>query len=648
MKNGFARIAACVPVTRPCQCEENARRIADSAAAAANARADVVVFPELAIPGCTAADFYLHAGLLAQAEKALELLLKSTAELAPLLAVGLPVVLEGRLFNCAVLMQRGRILGVVPKTYLPGYAEFYEPRWFEPSFRATAATVRLAGQEVPFGTDLLFEDAVRGLVVGVEICEDLWVPIPPSSYQALAGAHLVLNLSASNELVGKAAYRRSLVLARSASCILGYAYASAGPGESTTDVVFSGHAMIAENGVLVEESPLFRPEGGMTLADIDIARIVRERMRNKSFFDGGSGGSAPSAAPFRRVGFEAVGGPEQPWDLLRTVDPLPFVPASETEAAARSREIVAIQTAGLAQRLSAASARKAVVAVSGGLDSALALLIGALACDRLGLPRSALVGITMPGPGTTGRTRGNSEALVKALGAEFRTIPIDKAVEVHLRDIGQPVGLHDTTFENAQARERCQIAMDVANREGGLMIGTGDLSELAIGFTTYGGDHMSMYAVNVGVPKTLVRSIVRTLAEDLPDCRTVLLDILATPVSPELLPPGEDGGIAQRTEEIVGPYELHDFFLYHFVRFGETPQRVLFLAEKAFSGRYSRKELKRVLSVFLSRFFHSQFKRSCIPDGPKIGSVALSPRGDLRMPSDASPEAFLKDLEDLP
>jgi NAD+ synthase (glutamine-hydrolysing) len=648
MKNGFARVAACVPVTRPCQCDANAARIVVEAQRAADALADVAVFPELCITGCTAADFYLHTGLQTQAEAALADLAKATSGLPTLLALGLPVVLEGRLFNCAVLLQRGRILGVVPKTYLPGYAEFYEPRWFEPAYRAPSDTVRLAGQTAPFGTDLLFEDAVKGLVVGVEICEDLWVPIPPSSYQALAGAHLVLNLSASNELVGKASYRRSLVLSRSASCILGYAYASAGPGESTTDVVFSGHAMVAENGVLLTESPLFRPEGGTMLADLDVARILRERMRNRSFFDGGSPHGSPLVPNYRRVAFEANGGPARPEDLMRFVDPSPFVPASEPEAFARSREIVAIQAAGLAQRLSAAKARKAIVAVSGGLDSALALLVAAKACDRLGLPRTATIGITMPGPGTTGRTRGNSELLVRALGADFRTIPIGDAIDVHLRDIGQPVGLHDTTYENAQARERCQIAMDVANREGGLMVGTGDLSELAIGFTTYGGDHMSMYAVNTGVPKTLVRSLVRTLAEDMPECRDVLLDILATPVSPELLPPDEDGGILQRTEEIVGPYELHDFFLYHFVRFGETPQRVLFLAEKAFAGRYAKKELKRVLAVFLQRFFQSQFKRSCIPDGPKVGSVALSPRGDLRMPSDASPEAFLKDLEDAP
>ncbi len=649
MRNGFARVAACVPVTRPCQCEENVRRIAALAAEAADAGADVAVFPELAIPGCTAADFYLHSALLQQASRALVRLLEATRGLTTLLAVGTALEAEGRLYNAAVLMQRGAVLGVVPKTYLPGYAEFYEPRWFEPAFRAAAKTVRLpGGKEVPFGSDLLFEDAERGLVVGAEICEDLWVPIPPSSYQALAGAHLVVNLSASNELVGKAAYRRSLVLSRSASCILGYVYASAGPGESTTDVVFSGHAMVAENGVLLAESPLFRPEGGITISDIDVDRLRRERLRNRSFFDANGWRTDTSEGSFRRVPFAAEGGPATPADLRRAVDPSPFVPASESEAASRSREILAIQAAGLAQRLSAAHARKAVVAVSGGLDSALALCVSALALDRIGLPRDALVAITMPGPGTTGRTRGNSEALAAALGCDFRVIPIADAIGVHLRDIGQPDGVHDTTYENAQARERCQIAMDVANREGGLMVGTGDLSELAIGFTTYGGDHMSMYSVNCGVPKTLVRSLVRTLADDLPGCGTVLRDILATPVSPELLPPEEDGTIAQRTEEIVGPYELHDFFLYHFVRFGETPRRVLFLAEKAFAGRFPRAELKRVLAVFLKRFFASQFKRSCIPDGPKVGSVALSPRGDLRMPSDASPEAFLKDLEDAP
>jgi len=648
MKNGFVRVAACVPVTRPCECDGNARRIATAAQEAADARVDVAVFPELCVTGCTAADFYLHTGLQGQAEKALADLAKSTAGLAPLLAVGMPVVVDGRLFNCSVLLQKGRVLGVVPKTHLPGYAEFYEPRWFEPAFRAHAGSVRLAGQEAPFGTDLLFEDAAKGLLVGVEICEDLWVPIPPSTRQALAGAHLSINLSASNELVGKASYRRSLVKAHSAACILGYVYASAGPGESTTDVVYSGHALIAENGVLLEESPLFRPDGGMTVADVDVVRIERERLRNKSFFDAADCLPGAVRTSFRRVAFVADGGPSAPLDLLRAVDPSPFVPASEIEACARSREIVAIQAAGLAQRLSAAKAQKAVVAVSGGLDSALALLIGALALDRLGRPRSALVALTMPGPGTTVRTRGNSEALSLALGADFREIPIADAIAVHLRDIGQSDGVHDTTYENAQARERCQIAMDVANREYGLMVGTGDLSELAIGFTTYGGDHMSMYAVNTGVPKTLVRSLVRNLAEDMPGCRHVLLDVLATPVSPELLPPDEDGGISQRTEEIVGPYELHDFFLYHFVRFGETPRRVLFLAEKAFAGRYAKKELRRVLAVFLQRFFQSQFKRSCIPDGPKVGSVALSPRGDLRMPSDASPEAFLKDLEDAP
>lgn len=633
MKDGYIRAAAVSPTVAVADCAANAREVCRLADKAEKEQAALAVFPELCLTGYTCGDLFLHQTLLDAAEAALSELLAHSRGLDAVLVAGLPVR-RGKLYNCAAVVHRGRLLGVVPKTYLPNYAEFYEQRHFT-SGAGTTGSVTLAGQEAPFGTDLLFRaENVPGFTLGVEICEDLWVPIPPSCRLALAGATVIANLSASTQVAGKTPYLQSLAGTQSGRCICGYVYAGCGAGESSTDLVFSGQLLAAENGRILAK----RQGGpGLLLADLDMQLLDEERRRTTSFAAESDGGMRVVPLRLTPVRYTA---------LHRVVERHPFVPPEGQLYRERCKEVLDIQTAGLAQRLAHTGAKTAVVAVSGGLDSTLALLVAHRAIQAAGLA-CTITAITMPGPGTTGRTRGNAGSLCQSLGAELREIPISGAVKDHLADIGHG-GATDTAYENAQARERMQIAMDVANMESGIVVGTGDMSELALGFTTYNGDHMSMYGVNAGVPKTLVRHLIRHVADENAEntlLHDTLYDILDTPVSPELLP-AKDGGIVQKTEQILGPYELHDFFLYYFLRFGFAPSKILRLAKIAFDTVYTDKEIKARLREFLRRFFGAQFKRSCLPDGPKIGSVALSPRGDWRMPSDASLRAWTQELDE--
>lgn len=636
-------MAAAVPEVKVADCAFNAGRIAGLMERAEEAGVQLVCFPELSLTGYTCGDLFHQQVLLAKAAEELGKLLERTASLRLVALVGLPLVTGTQVFNAAVAIQQGRILGVVPKNYLPNYSEFYEKRWFAPASEALSGTVELCGNLVPFGTDLLFSSAGGEVTFGIEICEDLWTPVPPSSLLAMQGAQLLFNLSASNEAIGKHDYVLSLVKQQSARCVAGYVYASAGFGESTTDVVFAGNALIAENGTLLAASERFSLEEQLVISEIDIHRLDADRRRITSFaeYNRTSGGKE-----YRRIKFSL---PDVPAVLSRPVYPYPFVP-SEKEMNARCEEIFAIQTSGLAKRMVHTHTKHLVVGISGGLDSTLALLVCARTCDRLGIPRSSIIGITMPGFGTTGRTYANALALMRSLGVTVREIPIREACELHFRDIGHSTEVHDVTYENAQARERTQILMDVANQVNGLVVGTGDLSELALGWATYNGDQMSMYGVNAGIPKTLVRYLVKWVADTQVDKASAdtLRDILETPVSPELLPAAGDGTIAQKTEDIVGPYELHDFFLYYMIRFGFGPAKIFYLAQQAFAGLYSAETIKKWLVIFMRRFFAQQFKRSCMPDGPKVGSINLSPRGDWRMPSDAAATAWLEEAEGLP
>lgn len=640
MKYGYVKVAAAVPGVEVGQCARNAERMAALAVQAAGAGAAVVAFPELSVTGYTCGDLFGQRLLVEEADRAMRALVERTAEMPVVCVAGMPLAAGNRLYNAAVVWGGGRVYGAVPKRYLPNYAEFYEARWFAPGAEADAAEAIVAGQRVPFGTDLLFEG--RGLTFGVEVCEDLWVPVPPSSMQALAGAQLCVNLSASDEMAGKHDYLRGLVVQQSARTVSAYLYCSAGEGESSTDLVFAGCGMVAENGVRIAESERFAPGEQLVLAEVDIERLEGIRRRTTTFRCDG-----PLPA-LRRVAVEL-----RPDDgaepVLRRFDPWPFVPQDEARMNERCTEIFNIQVAGLAQRLRHARARTAVIGISGGLDSTLALLVAARAFDRLGWPRERIVGVTMPGFGTTDRTYTNAMNLMGALGVTVREVSIRAACEQHFADIGLDAADRGVTYENAQARERTQILMDIANQTGGLVIGTGDLSELALGWATYNGDHMSMYGVNAGVPKTLVRHLVRWVAESGGDgaAREWLLDIVATPISPELLPPDEAGQIAQRTEDLVGPYELHDFFLYHFLRFGTRPAKLHWMACQAFDGTYDAAVVRKWLIVFLRRFFAQQFKRSALPDGPKVGSVSLSPRGDWRMPSDAVADLWIAEAEGL-
>lgn len=624
-------------------CAFNAGKVAGLMERAEEAGVQLVCFPELALTGYTCGDLFHQQVLLAKVAEELEKLLERTASLRLVALIGMPVVAGTQVFNAAVAIQQGRVLGVVPKTYLPNYSEFYEKRWFVPASEALSGAVELGGSPVPFGTDLLFSSAGGEVTFGIEICEDLWTPVPPSSLLAMQGAQLLFNLSASNEAIGKHDYLLSLVRQQSARCVAGYVYASAGFGESTTDVVFAGNGLIAENGTLLVAAGRFSLEEQLLISEIDIHRLDADRRRITSFaeYNRLNGGKE-----YRRIKFSL---PDAPAVLSRPVHPYPFVPP-EIEMDARCEEIFAIQTSGLAKRMVHTHCKHLVIGISGGLDSTLALLVCARTCDRLGIPRSSIVGITMPGFGTTGRTYANALALMRSLGVTVREIPIREACELHFRDIGHAPEVHDVTYENAQARERTQILMDVANQVNGLVVGTGDLSELALGWATYNGDQMSMYGVNAGIPKTLVRYLVKWVADTQVDRASAdtLRDILDTPVSPELLPAAGDGTIAQKTEDLVGPYELHDFFLYYMIRFGFGPAKIFYLAQQAFAGRYSGETIRKWLVIFMARFFAQQFKRSCMPDGPKVGSINLSPRGDWRMPSDAAATAWLEEAERLP
>lgn len=638
-KYGFVKVGAAIPHVRVADCAWNAARIVALAQQAAQRGVEIVAFPELSLTGYTCGDLFLQSTLLDAAEEALAHVLKGTRKLPLALLVGLPVRHGSELYNCAAVLAQGRLMGLVPKSYIPNYTEFYEARWFAPGAGIASDTVCLAGQEADFGTDLTF--AVNGAEFGVEICEDLWVATPPSAQLTLAGAKILFNLSASPEAAGKYDYVRSLVAQQSARTLAAYVYCSAGAGESSTDLVFAGNGLIAENGTILREAERFAAGEQLIVADVDIERLATERRRTTTFR------TADATAETTVVEME-IGESLRPEVPDRPIDPHPFVPAQDDRRAERCEEILSIQACGMAQRLAHTGCRTAVIGISGGLDSTLALLVAVRTFDRLGLDRSGIVGITMPGFGTTDRTHRNAVELMRELGVTSREIPIRKACEQHFADIGLDPADRSVTYENSQARERTQILMDVANMLGGLVIGTGDLSELALGWATYNGDQMSMYGVNASVPKTLVRHLVRSEAERLGGrAGSILLDICDTPVSPELLPADEAGDIAQRTEDLVGPYELHDFFLYHFVRSGFGPAKILYLAGQAFRNRYDQATILHWLRTFVRRFFSQQFKRSAMPDGPKVGSVSLSPRGDWRMPSDASAAAWLAELDEL-
>lgn len=643
MKFGFVKVAAAIPAVKVADCRFNAQQTEAQIVVADGRGAQVVIFPELNLTGYSCGDLFGQQILLEQAELALMQVMNDTRQLDIISIVGMPVMANSTLLNCAVVFQKGKILGVVPKTYLPNYKEFYEHRWFASAeAHPDTLTVRLCGQTVSVSANLLFD--TPDMCFGIEICEDVWAPIPPSSELALKGAEVIFNMSADTENISKHQYLRSLLAQQSARCLAGYVFASSGFGESTTDVVFAGNAMIYENGTLLAEADRFSFDEQLVMSEIDIEHLRAERLGNTTF---AASVQKYGQSPALHVTTEQVQG--RGLALTRPVEAHPFIPSGGQRLDERCEEIFSIQVAGLAKRLVHTGCRTVVVGISGGLDSTLALLVCVKAFDKLGLPRKGVVGITMPGFGTTDRTYGNALSLMGSLQVTCREISIKDACIQHFQDIGQDMSLHDVTYENGQARERTQILMDYANKVGGLVIGTGDLSELALGWATYNGDHMSMYGVNVSIPKTLVRYLVNWVAQTGVDMlsRNTLLDIIDTPISPELIPADESGNIRQKTEDLVGPYELHDFFLYHFLRFGSRPAKIFYLAEIAFKGVYDSTTIKKWLTIFFRRFFSQQFKRSCLPDGPKVGSVSLSPRGDWRMPSDASAALWLKECEEL-
>ncbi len=638
MKHGFIRTAALTPKIQVADTRANGEETIRLAKEAANQGAKVLVFPELGITGYTCSDLFLQELLLKAAREELFHIAKETAALDAILFVGLPWEKDGKLYNVAAALSHGKLLGMVPKLNMPNYGEFYERRHFTPG-NAEVEDIWIAEAEdyIPFGRNLLFTcEELPGLCIAAEICEDVWVPNPPSIGHALAGATVIVNCSASDETTGKNLYRESLISGQSARLVCGYIYANAGEGESSQDLVFGGHNIIAENGTILAESERFTNE--TIYAELDIARLVGERRRMTTF-------RTDTSRSYIEVGFHLK---KEETKLSRFVDPAPFVPGSDSDRQRRCEEIFAIQYMGLKKRLEHTHCRTAVVGISGGLDSTLALLVTVKAFDSLKLPRSGILGVTMPCFGTTDRTYRNACEMVEKLGATLKEVDIREAVSIHFRDIGHEPTVQDVTYENSQARERTQVLMNLANQAGGMVIGTGDMSELALGWATYNGDHMSMYGVNAGVPKTLVRHLVRYYADTCGEEKlsAVLQDVLDTPVSPELLPP-KDGEIAQKTEDLVGPYELHDFYLYYILRFGFEPEKIYRLAGKAFEGVYDRETILKWLKTFYRRFFAQQFKRSCLPDGPKVGSVAVSPRGDLRMPSDACARLWLEQLETL-
>lgn len=642
MNYGFVKVAAAVPHVQVADCFYNIDKIEDLMREASEKGVQIIAFPELSVTAYTCLDLFAQQTLVNGAEAALIQLINNTADLDILTIVGVPLRTENRLINAAVVFQKGVIRGVVPKTYLPNYKEFQEQRWFTSATELRESTISIGKEEYPLGSRLLFRSG--RLSVGIEICEDLWVPVPPSSLLAMEGANIIFNLSASNELIGKHAYLRSLICQQSARCMAGYVYASSGFGESSTDLVFAGNGIIAENGNLLAESPRFTMEEQLVISEIDIETLQNDRQVNTSFMYGASGLLKEKA---QAVDFQLR--TPNGFSLTRPVDPHPFTPSGDA-LKERCEEIFHIQVAGLAKRLVHTHAQTAVVGISGGLDSTLALLVTVMTFDALKMPREQIIGLTMPGFGTTDRTYTNACDLIRSLGVTLKEISIKEACLQHFHDIGHDPSVHDVTYENSQARERTQLLMDIANRKNGLVIGTGDLSELALGWATYNGDHMSMYGVNGSIPKTLVKYLVEWVANHKVDdaSRLTLLDIVDTPISPELIPADENGNIKQKTEDLVGPYELHDFFLYHFLRFGSHPSKIFFLAQNAFAGIYDKATIKKWLYTFFRRFFQQQFKRSCLPDGPKVGSVSLSPRGDWRMPSDAMSQLWLEEIENIP
>lgn len=638
---GFIKIAAAVPTVRIADCQYNIEQMFILTDEAVQKGADIVAFPELSLTGYTCGDLFGQKLLLENAVKALQSLVQKTAHLPILCIAGIPLTIHNRLYNTAVVFGSGKIYGIIPKSYLPNYNEFYEMRWFVSGSDCPIQEIDFGGEIIPFGTNLLFEN--KSVCFGIEICEDLWVPIPPSSEQALHGATLLINISASNEMAGKHDYLRSLISQQSARTMSAYLYVSAGFGESTTDLVFAGNGIIAENGIILKESERFSFKPQLTLCDVDIERMDALRRKENTFTKNGK-----EEKTFRKIAIPTFCSTENK-TFDRKISAYPFIPSNEKSMDERCNEIFNIQINGLAQRMLHTHSKTAVIGISGGLDSTLALLVCVKTFDKLNIPRQQILGITMPGFGTTDRTYQNALNLMAALGISTQEISIVPACLQHFKDIGLDPDDRGAAYENTQARERTQILMDVANRTNGLVIGTGDLSELALGWATYNGDHMSMYGVNGSIPKTLVRYLVKWVSNQKGDdsARKYLLDIIDTPISPELLPADENGLIAQKTEDLVGPYELHDFFLYYFIRFGFRPAKIFLLACSAFNGIYNRETIKKWLKIFFRRFFSQQFKRSALPDSPKVGSISLSPRGDWRMPSDASVTAWLQEIDSL-
>ena len=654
MKYGFVNVAAAVPTVKVADVEYNIQQIEGLIAQAEEHGVEIIVFPELCITGYSCQDLFKEQLLLDHAEEGVVKLLDFTRKLNTIVIVGLPVVVNGLLYNCAAVLQSGTLLGIVPKVYLPNYGEFYEKRWFASSQDLNPTDIYFAGSPVHVSAEPQVFVTRDGVKFGVEICEDVWAPTPPSNNLALAGADIIFNLSASDELIGKHAYLKSLLSQQSARMISGYVYSSCGFGESTQDVVYGGNAIIFENGRLLEEGDRFSRQPQLKMCQIDIEALHVERRTNTTFINAQRGAQA------REIVCKQTA--QKAFQLTRNIDPYPFIPKSENMHDS-CEEILNIQVMGLVKRLYHINGKKAVIGISGGLDSTLALLVAVKAFDKLGLDRKGIVGITMPGFGTTDRTYNNALKLMETLGVTIREISIAKAVTQHFADIQHDAAIHDITYENSQARERTQILMDVANQENAIVVGTGDLSELALGWATYNGDHMSMYGVNAGVPKTLIRHLVSYVAGE--GLRVgerssgmmateILNDIVDTPISPELIPADEQGNIKQKTEDLVGPYELHDFFIYYFLRYGFSPKKIFLLAKRAFctpsedkAALYDEETVKKWLTTFCRRFFNQQFKRSCLPDGPKVGSISLSPRGDWRMPSDASSALWLKECEAL-
>ena len=641
MKHGFVKVAAAVPAVKVADVMYNVQEIERLIAMADAEHVEVVVFPELSITGYTCQDLFRERLLLDKAEEGLLRLIDFTRKLDVIAVVGMPIEVGWLLLNCAVVFQQGNIFAVVPKSYWPNYGEFYEKRWFASARDLNPTTIYLAGSPVEISNEPVVIRTSDAICLGIEICEDVWAPIPPSNNLTMAGADIILNLSASDELIGKHQYLRSLVAQQSARTICGYVYSSCGFGESTQDVVYGGNAMIFENGIMLIEGNRFSFQPQLQTAQIDVERLRTERRANSTFKTAQRNGHA------RRVDAK-LPLEQHPFTLERAIDPHPFIP-SDKDMADTCEEILNIQTAGLAKRLVHANCQHVVVGISGGLDSTLALLVCARTFDKLGYDRKGIVGVTMPGFGTSDRTHDNATSLMQSLGISQMEISIAKAVKQHFEDIGHDINNHDVTYENSQARERTQILMDLSNKLSALVVGTGDLSELALGWATYNGDHMSMYGLNAGIPKTLIQYLIRYIAL-LPKSsaeRDVLIDIVNTPISPELTPADDKGNIQQKTEDLVGPYELHDFFLYYMLRFGFSPTKIMLMAENAFGNSYDRETIKKWLATFCRRFFAQQFKRSCLPDGPKVGSISLSPRGDWRMPSDASSALWLQECDNL-